>query len=131
MPAHRGTRLAGSAFRRPEHRLRNIVSEQLDPAIIAISKCGSFHASSARAAIHSNIRRKRASNFRRDRAASSLLHNEGMQTHLRDENVIPRGSLTIASIRIGLQQNLPLHRSPYFSQPPLHSRTLEICRQGG
>ena len=38
-----------------------------------------------------------------------------MQKHLRDQNVITSGSLAIASVRIGLKQNLPLNGSRVFS----------------
>ena len=111
--------------------LRNIVAEQLDPAIIAVSEVRQLPGVIGQR--EQSTRTSAASEPRtpaRSRAWLRCCTTQRMQKHLRDQNVITGGSLAIASVRIGLKQNLPLNRSRIFSKPPLHPGPAEICGQG-
>ena len=77
--------------------LRNIVTQQLDPAIIAVSEVRQLPVVIGQRAIHSNISRKRASNSGAITHPASLLHDQRMQKHLchqeRDNRWKPRNRL--------------------------------------
>jgi hypothetical protein len=111
-------------------RLRDIVQEQLDPPVIAVPDVGQFPRVISQRGNPLEHKPQTSLKLPVDRSSAPLLHQKGVQKHLRNQNVIASRGLAVAAIRIRLKQDFTVNGARIFFQPLRHSGTVEICRQG-